>query len=631
MKKTKKPATGKKSKSRAKKDAKAPAVRKAPARTKAPTGEKVPARAEAPASAEAAAVTKTDVTRIFEEMAEILDILGENPFKVRSYQNAARAIESLPGELGEMLESGALLDVKGIGKSLFSHIEELVHTGRLRTYEDVRGKIPEGLLDVLRIPGMGPKKVKAVYEKLGVRSIDDLERAANDNKVAELEGFGSRTQMKILYGIQSVRRFSERHLLHSAMEEGRALYEEVASHPGVQRALLGGSLRRHRETIKDIDIVVSAREADPIMERFTTLPRVSSVAARGKTKSSVVLKSGINADLRVVSDEEFPFAAHYFTGSKEHNTEMRARAKKLGLKLNEYGLFDGEKPLPCEDEEEIYRRLGLDYIPPELREAQGEIEAAERHELPELVSESDVRGLFHVHTTQSDGTATAEDMAKGARAMGFEYLGIADHSRSAAYAGGLSIDRVKAQAREIAELNGRMKDFRIFHGIESDILPDGSLDYPPEVLELFDFIVISVHQNFRMSESEMTRRMIRAIESPYTTILGHPTGRLLLARDPYPVDVPALIDAAARSGVMIEINASPHRLDLDWRFHRMAKEKGVKIAICPDSHTVKGMEEFRYGVGVARKGWLTKEDVINCLDRRGVEAHLEKMKQKRRP
>jgi DNA polymerase (family 10) len=473
---------------------------------------------------------------------------------------------------------------------------------------------------------MGPKKVKAVYEKLGVKSIDELEQAANDNKIAPLDGFGTTTQMKILYGISQVRKFSERHLFHNAMDEARGILDEIAKAPGVRRSLLAGSLRRRRETIKDIDLLVSASEPEAVMDLFTTLSRVETVAAKGSTKSSVVLKSGINADLRVVSEEEFPFAANYFTGSKEHNTELRARAKKMGYKLNEYGLFEGEKLIPCKGEEEIYRKLGLDFIPPELREAQGEIEAAERHELPELIADTDIRGIFHVHTNASDGTVTAEEMAVGAKAMGFEYLGIADHSRSAAYAGGLSIDRVKAQSKEIVELNKRLKAIRVFHGIESDILPDGSLDYPPDVLDLFDFVVISVHQNFRMSESDMTRRIVRAIENPYTTILGHPTGRLLLAREGYQVDVPALIDAAARNNTIIEINSNPHRLDLDWRYHRSAKEKGVKIAICPDSHTVKGMEDFRYGVGVARKGWLTKHDVINCLGAREVEKLFQSMK-----
>jgi DNA polymerase (family 10) len=571
-------------------------------------------------------VTKSDIAQIFEEMAEMLDILGENPFKVRSFQNAARAIENLPGDIGEMIASGALLEVKGIGKSIFSHIEELHKTGKLGAYDEIKAKIPAGLLDILRIPGLGPKKVKALYEKLRITSIDELEQAANDNKVAPLEGFGTVTQMKILYGISQVKRFSERHLFHNAMDEARGVLDAIAKAPGVTRSLLAGSLRRRRETIKDIDILVSAAEPAAVMDLFTALPRVDNIVAKGDTKSSVVLKSGINADLRVVSEEEFPFAANYFTGSKEHNTELRARAKKMGFKLNEYGLFEGETLIPCKDEEDIYRKLGLDYIPPELREAQGEIEAAEKHKLPDLITDDDIRGIFHVHTNASDGTVTAEEMALGAKALGLEYLGIADHSRSAAYAGGLSIEDVKAQAEEIADLNRKLGGFRIFHGIESDILPDGSLDYPPDVLDLFDFIVISVHQNFRMSEADMTRRIVRAIENPYTTILGHPTGRLLLARDAYQVDVPALIDAAARSNVVIEINSNPHRLDLDWRYHRAAKEKGVKIAISPDSHTVKGMEDFRYGVGVARKGWLTKHDVVNCLGAKEVEALFRSMK-----
>ncbi len=603
-----------------------PAVKK----TAHATPAAAPTTPDAARTAEATSITKTDVAGILEDIASILDILGENPFKVRSYENAARAVENLTGDLGEMIASGELLNVKGIGKSLFSHIEELYHTGKIGTYEEMKAKIPPGLLDLLRIPGMGPKKVKAVYEKLGVKTIDDLERAANENRVAALDGFGTRTQIKILYGIQAVKKFSERHLLHNVMEEARAIYDKIAEHPDVVRSLLAGSLRRHRETIKDIDILVSATDPDGIMELFTTLPRVATVAATGKTKSSVVLKSGINADLRVVGDDEFPFAANYFTGSKEHNTEMRARAKRMGFKLNEYGLFEGETLVPCKDEAAIYETLGLAYIPPELREAQGEIEAAEKNELPILITERDVRGLLHVHTTSSDGTATAEEMAAGALAMGFEFLGIADHSRSAAYAGGLSIEKVKAQSKEIQELNKKLKGLRVFHGIESDILTDGSLDYPSEVLDLFDFVVVSVHQNFRMSESEMTRRIIRAIENPYTTILGHPTGRLLLAREGYAVDLLALIDAAAQNDVTIEINSNPHRLDLDWRYLRRAKEKRVKIAICPDSHTVKGMEDFRYGVGIARKGWLTRHDVINCLDARGIEALFESSRKRGR-
>ncbi len=572
----------------------------------------------------AASTTKADVSRILEEMANIFEILGDNPFKIRSYRNAARALDNLPRDLGEMLSSGELIEVKGIGKSLFSQIEELYTTGRLVLYDETKEKIPGGLLGLLRIPGIGPKKVRVLYEKLGVTSIEELEKVAKDDKVAGLDGFGERTQTKILDGIQNVKKYSERHRINKALAEAKVLHEALDAHPDVIRSLVAGSLRRHRETIKDIDILVSASKTESIMDAFTTFHRVASVVARGKTKSSVMLESGINADLRVVTDEEFPFASAYFTGSKEHNTEMRGRAKKMGYKLNEYGLFKGEERVACEDEAAIFGALGLDYIPPELREAQQELEAAENHTLPDLVTADDIRGILHVHTTYSDGTATVEEMARAAQTMGFEYLGIADHSRTAAYAGGLSIDELKRQSDEINELNSRLEGFRIFHGIESDILPDGSLDYPSDVLDLLDFVVISIHQNFGLSEADMTARIITAIENPHSTILGHPTGRLLLAREGYKVDVHALIDAAAANDLLIEINANPHRLDLDWRYLRSAKERGVMIAINPDSHTIDGMYDFHYGVGIARKGWLTKDDVINSLDANGAKAIFDK-------
>jgi DNA polymerase (family 10) len=567
-------------------------------------------------------ITTKDIAHLLEEIANILEILGENPFKIRSYQNAARAIENLPGELGEMIASGELLKTKGIGKSLFSQIEELYNTGRLEHYDTIKARIPDGLLEMLRIPGMGPKKVRAVHEKLGVTTIDELEKAALENEVAALDGFGTKTQVNILYGIQNLRKYSKRHLLNKALAEAAGIHEAIANHPDVKRSLLGGSLRRIKETIKDIDILVSASKPDAIMDLFTGLPRVEAIVAKGKTKSSVTLRSGINADLRVVSDKEFPFASHYFTGSKEHNTEMRGRAKKMGFKLNEYGLFEGDKLIACKDEEAIFKKLGLHYIPPELREAAGEIDAAENHTLPDLLVEEDLRGLFHVHTTYSDGTASVEAMARGAKKMGFEYLGIADHSQSAAYAGGLTAKDVRKQAGEISAANKSIKKFRVFHGIESDILNDGSLDYPDEILATFDFIIASVHQNFGMSEPDMTRRIVRAIENPYTRILGHPTGRLLLAREGYKVDLYKVIDAAAANNVIIEINCNPHRLDLDWRYVRTAKEKGVKVAICPDSHTIDAMAEYGYGIGIARKGWLTRDDVINCLDADGVAAHF---------
>lgn len=571
--------------------------------------------------------TLTDVISRLEDMADMLEIVGANPFKIRAFFNAARTLESLPDDLEKMIESGELLELPGIGKGLLGHIKEILATGTFEEFEDVKKDVPSGLLEMRRISGMGPKKVKAVYEKLGVTNIIELEQAAKDDRISQLSGFGQKTQENILRGIRNLRKYSDRFYLNVALDEGRRLYDEVASHPDVQRSLLGGSLRRIKETIKDIDILISAESSEGIMEKFTTLPQVEKVIARGDTKSSIMLKSGINADLRVVTDAEFPFAVHYFTGSREHNTDMRMRAKKMGYKLNEYGLFKGDEPTPCKDERELFAKLGVDYIEPELREAWGEIEAAADHRLPTLVAGADVKGLFHVHTTWSDGQNTVDEMARGARDLGFEYLGITDHSKSAGYVNGLTPARVKKQAAEIAEVNAAMKGFCVFHGIESDILAKGALDYPEDVLAQFDFIIASVHGIFTQTEAEMTKRVIKAIENPYTTMLGHPTGRLLLARDGYRIDMNAVIDACGDCNVAIEINSHPHRLDLDWRLVRTAREKGVMIAVCPDAHTVKGMEDYRYGVSIARKGWLEVGDVLNTRTTSEIDKYFAKKRE----
>ncbi len=554
-----------------------------------------------------------EVIDILENMASLLEIVGANPFKIRAFTNAARELESLPAELPDMIASGELLDVPGIGKGIFKHIEQMLETGTFDEFEELRKKVPAGLLDMLRIPGMGSKKVKTLHEELGLKSIDDLEKAANDGLVARLPGFGEKSQESILRGIERIRSYGKRHLLSNVMAEADAVFGEISRHPDVQRSMLGGSLRRARETVKDIDILVSAKKADAIMDSFTELSGVTSVVAKGPTKSSIVLKAGVNVDLRVVNDNEFPFAALYFTGSKRHNTDMRGRAKKMGYKLNEYGLFKDDKPTPCKNEAQVFAKLGLDFIPPELRESMGEIEAAEKHTLPTLVTEKDIRGLFHVHTTYSDGKATVEAMAKGAQTLGMDYLGITDHSQTAVYAGGLTEAKVEQQAREIAAVNESLEGFTVFRGIESDILPNGSLDYPDDVLASFDFIVIAIHSAFNLSESEMTKRIIHGIENPHATMLAHPTGRILLTREGYQIDMNAILDACAANDVIVEINSHPSRLDLDWRHVRNARDKGVKIAIAPDAHSVKAMEDFRYGVAVARKGWLGAADVVNAM------------------
>jgi DNA polymerase (family 10) len=566
-----------------------------------------------PSPAKKPKASTPEIIDMLEDMASLLEIVGANPFKIRAFTNAARELESLPAELPDMVASGELLDVPGIGKGIFAHIQEMLETGTFAEFEALKSEVPSGLLDMLRIPGMGPKKVKTLHEELGLNGIEDLERAARDDLIAQLPGFGEKSQERILRGIERIRNYSKRHLLSIVTKEADVIYKEISRHPDVRRALLGGSLRRARETVKDIDILVSAETADDIMDRFTALPSVASVVAKGPTKSSIVLKSGINVDLRVVSDKEYPFAALYFTGSKQHNTDMRGRAKKMGYKLNEYGLFKEDKPTPCKDEAAVFAKLGLDFIPPELRESMGEIEAAENHSLPDLITEEDIRGLFHVHTTYSDGTGTIEAMAKGAKKLGLSYLGITDHSQTAVYAGGLGPAKVREQAREVASVNETMKRFTVFHGIESDILPDGSLDYHEDILVTFDFVVASVHSVFNLTEAEMTKRVIRAIENPHTTMLGHPTGRVLLTREGYTLDLGAVLDACVANDVIVEINSHPSRLDLDWRQLRSARDRGVKIAIGPDAHTVRGMEDFRYGVAVARKGWLTAGDVVNTI------------------
>ncbi|HEU4366385.1 MAG TPA: DNA polymerase/3'-5' exonuclease PolX [Candidatus Krumholzibacteria bacterium] len=557
-------------------------------------------------------LTRADVARKLDDVAAMLEILGDNPFRIRAFFNGARAIEDLSGDLAAMVQSEELLEVRGIGKSIFADIKSLLETGTFAEYEKLRAKVPAGVLEMLRISGMGPKKVKAVYDKLGIKSIGELEQAGREGQLAVLPGFGEKTQINILAGVARYRKYSQRFLIHAAYADASAVLAVVQAAPGVTRALIGGSLRRHKETIGDIDILATASDAEPVMDHFTGMSTVATIVGKGPTKSSVILNSGIHVDLRVVKDDEFPAALHYFTGSKEHNTEIRARAKKKGYKLNEYGLFKGEKAVKLADESALFRKLGLDYIAPELRENGGEIEAAEKHALPELIEIADVRGVFHCHTTYSDGRSTLREMAEAAKALGHEYLGIADHSQTAVYARGLPPASVHKQMQEIAKLNEELAPFVLFAGIESDILQDGSLDYKDDVLAAFDYVVASVHGQFTGSEAQMTERIVAAVSNPHTSMLGHPTGRVLLSREGYPLDLIAVFEACAKHGVFIEINAHPYRLDLDWRHVKTAKDMGVRFVINPDAHHTSEIEYFRYGVGVARKGWLTKDDVLNA-------------------
>lgn len=569
---------------------------------------------------------KVEVARILEEIGVLLELKGENPFKVRAYENAARAVEALEGDLDSAIQTGTLLEQKGIGKAIFDKIVELHDTGHLKYHEQLKQEVPPGLFEMIKIPGVGPKKAKALYDLLGITTVGELEYACLENRLVEIHGFGKATQEKILKGIEYYKKGMGLHLLSGALAEAEKLLSKLKGNKDIIRADIAGSIRRRKEAIKDIDLVASAKPMNEkkVMDFFTGLPEVQSVTVKGDTKSSVLLRSGIPADLRIVSDSEFPFALHHSTGSMEHNTAIRGRAKKMGIKMNEYGLFKGESLIPCKDEVEIFKSLGLSYIAPELRENTGEIEAAERSDLPELLELRDIKGVFHVHTTFSDASMTLRETVRVAKELGYQYIGISDHSKSAYYAGGLTEERIKEQHEEIDRLNEELKGFHIFKGVECDILSDGSLDYDDKVLSTFDFVITSVHSRFNMSEAEMTKRIIKAISNPYTTILGHPTGRLLLSRDGYPVDLKKVIDAAAKHRVVVELNSHPYRLDLDWRFCRYAKEQGVKVSINPDAHHVEDLSNIHYGVSIARKGWLTAGDVINTLALEDIAAFLRK-------
>ncbi len=563
-----------------------------------------------------AALERSRVAEILEEIGLLLELAGENPFKSRAYQNAARAVRGLDRDLEQLVRSGELKKIKGIGPAIAEKIATLVREGRLQYHENLKQQIPPGLLEWLEIPGLGPKKARAIHLALGISSLGELEHACRENRVRDLPGFGENSQRKILEGIERLKGRAGRFLQPLVRREAARLLEIVRRAPGVGRAEVAGSVRRCLETSKDIDLVASC-DADtaPVMESFATAAGVAEVTSRGPTRTSVRLAAGPAADLRVVPEASYPFALMYFTGSKAHNIALRARAQKRGLKLNEYALereADGTGVF-CRDEAEIYGALDLPWIPPELREDAGEIEAAERGALPKLVEREDLKGILHVHSDWSDGVNTIEQLAEAARAMGLQYLGLCDHSRSAGYAGGLTIERVREQHAAIDELNARYgRAFRILKGIEVDILPDGSLDYPDEVLASFEIVVASVHSRFNLSREEQTARMLQALENPFVDILGHPTGRLLLARDPYPLDLHRILDAAAQRGVAVEINAHPQRLDLDWVHLRYGIARGIKTAIDPDAHDIEGLQDIAYGVGMARKGWCTAEDVLNA-------------------
>jgi DNA polymerase (family 10) len=575
---------------------------------------------------------KHQVAAVLDEIGTLLELQGDSPFRCNAYHNGARAIEQLEEDLATVVREGRLASVPGIGTTLRDKITTLVTTGKLPYHEELRKKTPAGLFDILRIQGLGPKRVKTLYDQLSIDTLDKLAEACETDRVAKLKGFGDKTQQKILEGIQFLRQMGSRVRIDAALALATQLLDGLRKAPGIIRMELCGSLRRRRETIKDIDILISSDNPAPIMDQFIALPGVAQVIAHGETKSSVIVQGEgrvlMNADLRIVNDEQFPFALHYFTGNKDHNIAMRKRAQEYGLKLNEYELAGPDRRVAARDEADIYKALDLAYIPPELRENAGEMDAAADGELPNLIETDDITGVFHCHTTYSDGGNTVEEMARAAKALGLKYLGLADHSQSLTVANGLSPQRVRQQQAEIDSVNATLKGFKIFKGIECDILADGRLDYDEDVLATFDYLVASVHSHFAQSREEMTARIIKAVRNPYVTMLGHATGRLLLKRDAYQVDLDAVLQAAAETGTMVEINAHPARLDIDWIHCKRAKALGVKIVINPDAHNTDDIALYRYGVDVARRGWLERGDVFNTKSLAEVTKSLAARKPK---
>lgn len=519
-----------------------------------------------------------------------------------------------------------LEEIKGIGKTLRENIEELYSTGRLALYEEVRASIPDGVLELLRIPGLGPKKVQILYEKLDIASMRELEYAIKENRLVELPGFGLKTQNRLLSGIEYLKSNQGLYYYAEVLKDALELLENLRQHPGVYKAGLAGSMRRAMEVVRNINLVAAGDRPAEIIRHFTLLAQVEDILSLEENRASVVLEQGIQADLRVVRPEDYACALLYYTGSKEHNKALAELAAEKGLTLEPLGIFQGGKKLECQEEKELYRTLGLAYIPPELRENRGEIQWAQSRPLPELVEYRDIKGAFHIHTTRSDGTNTLEEMVQAASKMGYEYIGISDHSQSAYYAHGLKTEAIKSQREEIARLQDKYPQILILSGIESDIKADGSLDYPDDVLKDFDFVIASVHSHFRLSREAQTERIVKALSHPAVTMLGHPTGRILLAREGYALDLEKILHAAREYGAIIELNASPARLDLDWRYIRKAKDMGIMISINPDAHRVAELDDVFFGVAVARKGWLTREDVFNCRDVKWVKDYLLRRK-----
>jgi DNA polymerase (family 10) len=558
-------------------------------------------------------MTKDQVASALREIGTILELQGENPFKCRAYLNGARTLETSATDLTELVRTNRLGELPGIGDALREKITTLITTGKLPYLDELRSSIPSGLLPLLDLPGLGPKKLRALRDKLKIESLEALTQACQDGRLAALEGFGEKTATNLLEAIDRHATYKKLHRLGTALPAARTLLEHLKQSPLVLHAEIAGSLRRGKEVVKDLDLIASSKKPKEVMKLFISSPNVEKVVNHGETKSSVILAGGIPCDLRVIPPESWATALAHFTGSKEHNIALRQRAIDRGLHLSEWGLLKGKSktPLKLKDEKDLHKALGLAFIPPELREDSGEIAAAEKDELPELLTRDQIRGCLHNHTLASDGQDSLSAMAQAAAEQGLEWLGIADHSKSSFQANGLDAKRLETQIEEIRLLNSKKPKCTLLSGTECDILKDGKLDFPDSLLSQLDYVVASVHSGFTSDEKEMTQRIIRAMENPHVTCLGHPTGRLLLEREAYSLNIPKILDAAAATGTWIELNANPWRLDLDWRWWHKARDLGILCCINPDAHKTSHLRFLDFGVTLARKGWLRAQDVVN--------------------
>ncbi len=563
------------------------------------------------------------IAEMFEQIADVLEFKGDLPFRVNAYRKAARVVGDLQEDIEEVWREGRLDKIPGIGKGMREKIEEFLTTGKMTKYEEVTKDVPPGLLELLKVQNLGPKTLALAYKELGVRSLDDLKRVIEDGSLASLPGMGPKKVENIKKGLELYETAQERISLGVALPIVEEVMELLRERAGqwIGRMSPAGSLRRMRETVGDIDILCESEHGAEVIETFAKLPIVDRVLAAGETKGSVIVQGGVQVDLRVVPTDCYGSALQYFTGSKAHNIHLRDIAKRHGLKISEYGIFDVERDrrLGGKDEEEIYHVMGMDWIPPELREDRGEIEAAAEHRLPRLVELTDIRGDLHVHSKHSDGAATIEEMAAAARDLGYMYLGICDHSRSAKYAGGQEIDELLAEIEEIRRLNEKLDGFRIYAGVEVDILADGSLDFPDDVLAQLDVVVASVHSGFKQN---VTQRLVRAMENPHVDIIGHPTGRLISKREGYEIDLEKVLEVAAKTNTALEINAYYDRLDLSDLNARRAAEMGILLSVNTDAHHPEHLWMMRFGVGTARRAWLGPENIINCFSPDKLEAWL---------